>query len=256
MNYVGLLTIVLAMGVPGRAGPGKPPVGRCPLKDGRVALIYLKRPYNGCWFGESIEISAKDSMVRSVSDGEVQAIFKIEDFEAIMVRTSRFFYTYSNLHSCVVKKGQRVKVGDTIGFCKELPLEFAISDKNLRGHGPVWKLVDCTCTMVDYQFKDGLGDTSLEGRAFDKVFRIREVQKANRRIDSVTHHQHGISLMVGHRPTMKEPYFIIQAGFNGELRYETYYSFYVYTRNLVVKVADPETGAPISLTEWRKKGGG
>jgi hypothetical protein len=94
---------------------------------------------------------------------------------------------------------------------------------------------------------------NLDDIILDKIYRIPEVKKKDHFIDSITNHKHGISMIIAQKPDAKEPYYVVQVGYNNKLRYETYYTFYVYKKNLIVKFYDTVTGEIISFKEWREK---
>ncbi len=94
---------------------------------------------------------------------------------------------------------------------------------------------------------------NIEDIILDKIYNIPEVRKKEHFIDSLTNHKHGISMMILKRPTTKEPYYAVQVGYDNKIRFETYYTFYVYRKNLVIKFYDTIPGEVITLEEWRKR---
>jgi hypothetical protein len=96
------------------------------------------------------------------------------------------------------------------------------------------------------------GDAS-ENAAIGKVLSLQEVQRENAFIDSLSGHKHGISILVLKRPINQKGFFLVQADYNGELRFEPYYNFYVYPPHMSIKVLDAMTDSLYSLTDWRKK---
>ncbi len=55
------------------------------------------------------------SNVKAIFDGEVSTIAFIDDMQMIMVQHGKYFSTYSNLGSVMVKTGQKIKTGQVIG---------------------------------------------------------------------------------------------------------------------------------------------
>ena len=78
--------------------------------------------------GITIE-SSPGSLVTSVSEGEVQSVFNVEDMSVVMIRHGKYFTTYANLSTANVSKGQTVKRGQVLGkLAKNGQLDFVISD--------------------------------------------------------------------------------------------------------------------------------
>jgi hypothetical protein len=94
-----------------------------------------------------------------------------------------------------------------------------------------------------------------EEKIISRLLRIPEIKQRNRFIDSVTKHEHGISFLTLKRPTTENDYYWIQAGYNGQDRFEAYYNFYVYLPKLSVKILDPVSNKVYSLAAWREKVG-
>lgn len=196
-------------------------------------------------------IKGLDGKVLSVSKGIVQSVFPIGETNAMMIRSDTLFYSYGDIDSCLVKKGEQVMAGQVIGIAKENYIDFVISDEKGHIHKVQGKL-NCKCKMVEGLVLMHSVDTTLEDRAISKLNQLREVRAENRLIDSVTHHKHGVSFLTSHPASAGEPYFVFQVGYNGPDRFETRYTFYVYTHNMTVKVLDPVTGTVLPLGEWRK----
>lgn len=88
--------------------------------------------------------------------------------------------------------------------------------------------------------------------AENKIFQLEEVVSKNKLIDSISNHKNGISLMSDSLQIDKVNYYEIKAGYNSEIRYETYYIFYVEKGNCNnIKIFEPIEGNIIKLSEWR-----
>jgi len=59
------------------------------------------------------------SVVKAIFDGEVSTVFNIEGSSAVLIKIGKFFISYSNLSSVNVAKGEKVKVGQTLGKAGE-----------------------------------------------------------------------------------------------------------------------------------------
>ena len=77
---------------------------------------------------------SKDSTIFSVTDGVVSTVLSVEDMNVVMVTRDSLVYLYSNLKSVLVKRGDKIKVGQKIGYAacdmdSIMPtLDFYISD--------------------------------------------------------------------------------------------------------------------------------
>src|SRR5579863_200107 len=89
-------------------------------------------------------------------------------------------------------------------------------------------------TIKDYRLVM-IYDTTEENMVLDKIYNILEVRVKDHFIDSLSNDKRGISMIIIKRPTTIEPYYIVQAGYNNEIRFEPQYTFYVYIRNLIIK---------------------
>lgn len=76
---------------------------------------------------EFVTFKSNDSSVYSVLDGTVTAIARIENFKIVIISDGNLFYTYSNLGSTRLKRGDLVKKDQLIGY----------ATGNLDGEGPV-----------------------------------------------------------------------------------------------------------------------
>jgi hypothetical protein len=94
---------------------------------------------------------------------------------------------------------------------------------------------------------------AMDDAVVKKVMALPEVQKGDAYIDSFSKHQHGISILIQRRPGNGVDYYWLQAGYNGDLRYEPYFNFYVYPPKLTIKFYDTVTDSVYSLEEWRRR---
>lgn len=76
---------------------------------------------------EFVTFKSKDSSVYSILDGTVTAVARIENFKIVIINNGNLFYTYSNLGSTTLKRGDLVKKDQLIGY----------AGYNLDGNGPV-----------------------------------------------------------------------------------------------------------------------
>lgn len=96
-------------------------------------------------------------------------------------------------------------------------------------------------------FKVQLSDKFIE----DTIFSLAEVRQKNRLVDSLTNHEHGVSLII-EKPTAQEKDYQIRVGYNSEQRFETYYNFYMNPRTKQITVDDVISAERLTLEEWRK----
>jgi len=74
-----------------------------------------------------VSFKSKDSAVYAVTGGTVNAIARIEEFKLLIIEKDGLFYTYSNLQTTTLKKGDHIKQDQLIGY----------AGRNLDGAGPV-----------------------------------------------------------------------------------------------------------------------
>ncbi len=83
----------------------------------------------------------------------------------------------------------------------------------------------------------------------DSIYNIDFVQKSNTLIDSFSDHKHGIAFL---QDTTKNGEINISAGYNGDSRFETYYSFIFDPKTNKLMVLDPVSGKKMTIEEFRK----
>ena len=88
-----------------------------------------------------------------------------------------------------------------------------------------------------------------EEKIYDSLFKLPEVQTLQRRIDSMTNHKHGVSFMLD---TILDNVYVINTGYNGELRFENDFTFYVSSKTFEIKIYDFNSDSVISLSNFRK----
>lgn len=80
-------------------------------------------------------------------------------------------------------------------------------------------------------------DSALKSKISDALMKLPFIKKANEYIDSFSNHKHGIMFMLD-SSGKDENEISVQAGYNGDQRFETYYRFYVNPKTLDIKVYD------------------
>ncbi len=94
-------------------------------------------------------------------------------------------------------------------------------------------------------------DTALESKITAKLMKLPFVIKANSYIDSFSEHRHGIAFMVN-KPEQGDTDLSVQAGYNGDQRFETYFRFYVNPQTLDIKVYDAVKDKRLTVKEYTK----
>lgn len=94
-------------------------------------------------------------------------------------------------------------------------------------------------------------DTALENKITAALLKLSFVQKSNNYIDSLSNHKHGIAFMLD-KPEAGETDVSVQAGYNGDERFETYYRFFVNPKTLDIKVYDVTANKKLTLKEYLK----
>ena len=83
---------------------------------------------------EFVIFKSNDSAVYSIAVGKVSTIVKIDHMKVVIIEKDKVFYTYSNLGSTLLKKGDDVKVNQLIGYAafdmdnQKPTLELYVSD--------------------------------------------------------------------------------------------------------------------------------
>ncbi len=98
-------------------------------------------------------------------------------------------------------------------------------------------------------------DKSVSRRE-EKILRLikdlKEVKASDKYIDSFSNHKKGIATLI-FRPTNGLKDYNVQAGYNGDNRFETYYNFFVDSATYKIKIQDPVQGDIVPMDEWRKR---
>ncbi|MGB4845910.1 MAG: redoxin domain-containing protein [Ferruginibacter sp.] len=81
-----------------------------------------------------LTFKSKDSLVYAITEGKVSMVARIENFKVVIINNGNLYYTYSNLGSTLLKKGDAVKKDQLIGYATaeldgSIPtLEFFVND--------------------------------------------------------------------------------------------------------------------------------
>jgi hypothetical protein len=94
-------------------------------------------------------------------------------------------------------------------------------------------------------------DTVLQEKITDVLMKLPFVKKSNNFIDSFSNHKHSIAFMMN-KPEAGETEIQVQAGYNGNERFETYYRFFVNPKNMQIKVYDPVADKKLTIKEFLK----
>lgn len=94
-------------------------------------------------------------------------------------------------------------------------------------------------------------DTTLENKITAALLKLPFIIKSNSYIDSFSNHTHGISFLLD-EPAENETDISVQAGYNGDQRFETYYRFFVNPKTLEIKVYDPVADSRLSVKDYLK----
>jgi thiol-disulfide isomerase/thioredoxin len=65
---------------------------------------------------EFVIFKSNDSSVYSIAGGKVSTVAKIDHMKVVIIEKDKLFYTYSNLGSTLIKKGDVVKPNQLIGY--------------------------------------------------------------------------------------------------------------------------------------------
>jgi hypothetical protein len=88
--------------------------------------------------------------------------------------------------------------------------------------------------------------------AENEIFNIEEVKNKNKFIDSISNGKHGISFISDSINREGITYYEISAGYNSDIRFENYFTFFVEKGNCKnIKISNVIDGEIISLSNWR-----
>ena len=94
-------------------------------------------------------------------------------------------------------------------------------------------------------------DTVLENKITTALLKLPFVKKSDQYIDSFSNHKHGIAFLLD-KPEDNETDIPVQAGYNGEERFETYYRFFVNPTTMEIKVYDVAADKKLTVKEYIK----
>lgn len=94
-------------------------------------------------------------------------------------------------------------------------------------------------------------DTTLENKITAQLLKLPFIQKSNQYIDSFSNHKQGIAFMMENAEG-NETDISVQAGYNGQERFETYYRLFVNLKTLEIKVYDPVEDTKLTVKEFIK----
>ncbi|MBK8611063.1 MAG: hypothetical protein IPL84_14255 [Chitinophagaceae bacterium] len=112
-------------------------------------------------------------------------------------------------------------------------------------------IVQAAKTDTTLNYIHSFTDTALENRITNALSKLPFIIKSNQYIDSFSNHRHGIAYML-EDPQEHESDISVQAGYNGDDRFETYYRFFVNPKTLEIKVYDPVEDKKLSLKAFLK----
>jgi hypothetical protein len=92
-------------------------------------------------------------------------------------------------------------------------------------------------------------DSLVQAKVLDTLSKLPEVQILQKRIDSISDHKHGVSFIID---TLIENQYKVRAGYDGDLRFENYFNFYVNAETSEIKIEDFLADSVLSLHDYRK----
>jgi hypothetical protein len=94
-------------------------------------------------------------------------------------------------------------------------------------------------------------DTVLEDKITAALLKLPFVNKSSNYIDSFSNHKHSIAFFMD-EPEANETDIPVQAGYNSNERFETYYRFFVNPKTLEIKVYDATEDKKLTIKEYLK----
>lgn len=138
-------------------------------------------------------------------------------------------------------------------FYSVLLISLAACNTTTEQKAPVVKdsVTEVTKPDSSMTYIHSFSDTALETKITAKLMKLPFVIKANAYIDSFSEHRHGIAFMVN-KPEQGDTDLSVQAGYNGDQRFETYFRFYVNPQTLDIKVYDAVKDKRQTVKEYTK----
>jgi hypothetical protein len=96
------------------------------------------------------------------------------------------------------------------------------------------------------EYVPSFNNQPLTTKISDLLMKLPFVKKSNTYLDSLTNHEHGLAFIFD--STAKG--VSVMAGYNGDLRFETYYNFLVDPTTFNIKILEPISGEMISIKEY------
>ncbi|MGG9963358.1 redoxin domain-containing protein [Ferruginibacter sp. SUN106] len=87
-----------------------------PMNNAKVLEYENENPFAYHGNDAMVTFRSKDSTVFAVTEGKVSTIATIDDIKVVIVEKDSMFYTYSNLKSVLVKRGDKIKADQMIGY--------------------------------------------------------------------------------------------------------------------------------------------
>jgi hypothetical protein len=102
----------------------------CPMNNAKVLSRSLEENNSA----RNITFTSKDSTVYAVKDGMVVSDVLVEDINLVIVKKDDLFYSYSNLKTVAVKKGETIAADQVIGYAAPnldgiIAVDFYLSDQ-------------------------------------------------------------------------------------------------------------------------------
>lgn len=93
-------------------------------------------------------------------------------------------------------------------------------------------------------------DTGVANKITAALMKLPFIVKSDAYIDSFSNHRHGIAFMLDSTDNKNE--ISVQAGYNGDERFETYYHFYVNPNSMEITVYDVVNDKRMTVKEYIK----
>ena len=130
-----------------------------------------------------------------------------------------------------------------------LLLATACNEPGIKNNDVKDTLVGAVIPVPDTATAVPVAGDATEAAVMDSLRKIPFVAESHRYIDSFSHHKQGIAFLID---TISDKEVNFRAGYNGELRFETYYLFTVNPQNFDIKVMEPVSGDQLTIAEYQK----
>jgi len=91
----------------------------------------------------------------------------------------------------------------------------------------------------------------IQNKILGILEKLPEFNRIQNTIDSISNQKKGVATIIEKSDLSEAPGYRVQAGFNGDDRFETFMTFYINSKTFEVKIFSTQSNEVLSLEEWR-----